>query len=166
MKLYELPKFDDSFTRTDTKKRARYGKIWTPDDYARLHELFEGGVSLEAMCDELQRPANGILTKLDLEGYIKRDPLTGAYHVLLSRPQETANTEKTMSTTKTIETKTLINGKDASEMSDRQIFTEIARLEQEILKLSSINHKPKKLVAAIAEMQSDIGKLVEFVDAR
>ena len=68
--------------------------------------------------------------------------------------------------TPTIETKTFIQGEDASNMTDAQIFNRIAKLEDEIDKLSKIKNQPKKLQALIQTKQDDINKLIEFVDAR
>ena len=65
-----------------------------------------------------------------------------------------------------IETKTFINGADASELSDNQIFQRIAKLEGEMDKLVGIRAKSVKKDAAIAALQSDIDALVAYVDAR
>lgn len=163
-------KFDDSFARRDHTMRARHGKPWTPLDYQGLHDLFMAGHSLQELCEALQRPADGVIAKLESRGYIRYCPISGSRFYLKTPGAQSTTQElpagKEEPMNKTIETKVLINGKDSVDVSDRQIFAEIARLEQEIAKLQSIKAKSVKLAAAIAEMQADIDKLVEFVDAR
>ena len=72
--------------------------------------------------------------------------------------------EDTMATI--IETKTFIDGIDASTVSDEQIFTRIAKIEAQIDTWNKIKTKPKKLEAKIAEAQQSINMLVAFVDGR
>lgn len=72
----------------------------------------------------------------------------------------------TMTTIATIESRTLINGQNAADMSDKEVFKVIAKLESEMRTLESVVTKPKKLVAAIAALQADIEAVVAYVDAR
>lgn len=65
-----------------------------------------------------------------------------------------------------IKTKTLIQGVDASQMTDTQIFTKIHELETQIAALNQIEAKPQKLLAAVAELRADIKNLVDYVDNR
>ena len=65
-----------------------------------------------------------------------------------------------------IETKTFINGIDASTLDDAAIFQRIAKLEQEIDKLRSIRAGSTKLVAAINKLEGGVADLVRYVDAR
>ena len=67
---------------------------------------------------------------------------------------------------KTIETLVLIQGQNAAELNDKQIFALIGKLENEAKRMGEITNKPKKLVAAIEQIQADIAKLVEYVDTR
>jgi hypothetical protein len=75
--------------------------------------------------------------------------------------------EQDMSTsTPAIETKTYIYGNLAANVSDDQIFGQVAGLEQQIEQLSKAQNKSKKLEAKIAALQADIAALNDFVDAR
>lgn len=120
-----------------------------------------------------------MLAKLSQRGYIQRDhsdPNPRAYRKLgqtwgmanRSNPPDQTNKEEDMTTNAApiIETVTRILGRDASTMTDDQIFQLIARQEGEIAMLSGIKAKSKKLEARIAEIQSGIEKLVEYVDSR
>ena len=60
----------------------------------------------------------------------------------------------------------LIFGKEASTVTDEEIFDHIARLENEVKKLDTIENKPKSLVAKIQSLKADINALVEFSDSR
>lgn len=61
----------------DRERWARYGRSWEDHEYAMLKQLFWGGKNLEQICIAMNRPPNGVLTKLrevrcvefDLSGY-------------------------------------------------------------------------------------------------
>lgn len=61
----------------DRERWARYGRPWEDHEYAMLKQLFWGGKNLEQICIAMNRPPNGVLTKLrevrcvefDLSGY-------------------------------------------------------------------------------------------------
>lgn len=65
-----------------------------------------------------------------------------------------------------IETKTYIKGADASTMTDSQIFSRIAGIEQEIDKLKAIRTPSEKLAKTIAELEADVTALAAYVDGR
>lgn len=65
-----------------------------------------------------------------------------------------------------IETKTFINGIDAAQLTDDQIFQRIANIEKKIDALTAIRAKSTKIQAAIASLEADVQSLVAFVDAR
>lgn len=67
---------------------------------------------------------------------------------------------------KAVETLTLVYGKDSRFVTDSELFAHIKRVEGEIKGLESICNKPKRLEQRIAELQSDIDKLVQVVDGR
>ena len=73
--------------------------------------------------------------------------------------------EEIMST-KTIENITFIKGNKAETLTDNEIFSEIAKLEAQKATLNKIENKPKKLEAAIVNLQDDIQALVDYVDGR
>lgn len=78
------------------------------------------------------------------------------------------NKEKQMAlnNTKLIETRTFINGVDASTLSDDQIFQVIAKVENDIKELENIENKPTKLIKKIEKAHKGIEKVLRYVDAR
>lgn len=188
--------FDTSYLERGNVRRERHGKPWESSEYARLSELYMRRASLQRMCEDLGRPAAGVIPKLEDLGCIARlsgnwrDPASKVWYCRMeqnpipaplgkqvsydlhspsnSNPNPDPQEEPTMSasTPKTIETRILIQGEDASQLSDGAIFTLIAKLEAQAEKLGAIKAKPKKLEAAIAEIQADIAKLCNYVDTR
>jgi len=74
--------------------------------------------------------------------------------------------ENTMNHITKIETVVRINNTDASEYSDDDIFSLIAKTEKDIEKLEAIKEKPKKLEVKIDKMKESIKELAKIVDAR
>lgn len=148
---------------------ANKGKPWTYEELDDLRRAYHRGLTLIELCKLLGRPPTGVTNKLcelNILGiergtylrYVKQQP---------KNKSETQVTEKEIvMSNANIETKVFIQGKDATEMTDAQIFSLIAKLEGEQDKLSQIKNKPKKLVAAIESLTTDIQKLVDYVDAR
>lgn len=172
-------RFHTDFATRDPGGWERHGLTWTDTDYRELSRLVTENANLSQMCKALARPPDGVLAKLSQRGYIRRDssdPNPRAYWKLgqtwgmanRSDALDQTNKEEDMTTNAApiIETVTRILGRDASTMTDDQIFQLIARQEGEIAMLSGIKAKSKKLEARIAEIQSGIEKLVEYVDSR
>lgn len=74
--------------------------------------------------------------------------------------------ETTTMSDKLIETRTFINGMDASKMDDDAIFRAIHDAEKMADKMGDIDNKPQTLINKIADLRKDIAALVNFVDAR
>lgn len=170
-----MKEFDSSFLGEDKEIRARHGKPWQPDEEGKLHKLFRTGANLVSMCAQMQRPASGVLTRLNRMGLIRQNPDDQNYYYVekptvnsedLAHPSYKSAAKEPTMTAPTIETRVLINGRDATDMTDTQIFNLIGELEGKIKKLEAIEAKPKKLMAAIVGMKEDIAKLVEYVDGR
>ena len=158
-------KFDTSFALTDNVKRACHGLPWTPDEYITLARLFVAGRDLEYISEEMQRPAAGVISKLQRGGYICYDYTDGCYRV--SNPTQPATTKKELTMSKPlIESKVFVNGIDATDMADAEIFRLIAKTEDEIAKLRAIKTASKKLSGAISKLEADVIKLAEYVDSR
>jgi hypothetical protein len=167
--------FDTSFGHNDNIIRARHGKIWTSVELHALKELYFMGSSLKEMAEKLQRPADGVISKLSYLRLVAFDVGTMKYYHV-GKPTSVQTTkeiydnlkeETTMSEkTPVIETKTFIAGADAATLSDGDIFRKIGQLEAQIETLNKIKAKPAKLLKVIADTQADIDKLVAFVDAR
>lgn len=162
-----MEKFDASFARYDGAIRDNHGKIWSQESLATLAALFHDGESLAGMCETLQRPADGTLKKLVQHRLLHHDPFTNTYTRCHTQPKTkpTQPEEPTM-THATIETKTFIEGIDAANMGDEQIFKKIASLENSIKVWGAIENKPKKLDAMIEQTKADIKALVVYVDGR
>lgn len=167
--------FDTSFALTDTVRRARHGRPWTDEEYGLLRKSFMQGHSLQQMCELLQRPAEGTLNKLRSEKLICFDSLLCCdYYVALPINHPTRLTHSTTELKKEeptmnknlIETKTFVNGVDATGMSDTEIFSLIAKTEAEIAKLEAIKTPSKKLAEAIGKLKTGVAELAEYVDNR
>ena len=150
------------------KNLENSGKKWEVEELAALRENYNLGLSLHDMCVRHKRPKSGVLNKL-CELRILRYSSANYSYIVVAKPKNVnkVETEKeTIMSNANIENKVFIQGKDATEMTDSQIFSLIAKLESEQDKLSQIKNKPKKLVAAIHALTLDIEMLVEYVDGR
>ena len=171
--------FDSSFESRDNVTRKRHGLPWLAAELSSLRELYQEGKSLQEMCEMLERPATGTLTKLVGVGCLRRETDTrsyrSTYYCRMPLAEDTAavneainqtiEKEPTM-TAKLIENKVYINGTDATGLSDKEIFVLIAKTEAEIDKMRAIKTPSKKLAAAIDKLQEDVVKLATYVDER
>ena len=173
--------FDSSFEGRDNVTRKRHGLPWLAAELSSLRELFQEGRSLQEMCEMLERPATGTLTKLVGVGCLTRETDTRNYRSIYyyrmplaeatAAVNETINQtetiqKETIMTAKLIENKVYINGTDATGLSDKEIFVLIAKTEAEIDKMKAIKTPSKKLAAAIDKLQEDVVKLATYVDER
>ena len=171
--------FDSSFEGRDNVTRKRHGLPWLTTELSSLRELYQEGKSLQEMCEILERPATGTLTKLVGVGCLRRETdarsYRSTYYCRMPLAEDTAavneainqtiEKEPTM-TAKLIENKVYINGTDATGLSDKEIFVLIAKTEAEIDKMKAIKTPSKKLAAAIDKLQEDVVKLATYVDER
>ena len=88
-------------------------------------------------------------------------PQGGGYISTETQPQQ----EKPMSIFKSVTTH-FVNGNDASNLSDDELFAQLARGEQQLDKLKAIKTPSKKLAAQIEDMQDQLTKLAEYIDSR
>ncbi len=162
-----MEQFNASFARRDRTQRENHGKTWTEEHKEDLRNMFHSGDTLQEICEQLQRPADGTLNKMVQLRLIHYDAVTNTYTRCHTQPKTkpTQPEEPTM-THATIETKTFIEGIDAANMSDEQIFKKIASLEISIKTWGAIENKPKKLDAMIEQTKADIKALVSYVDGR
>ena len=153
---------------SDGSRRTRRGQPWVPDEVRMLIGMFKGGRSLGWLAADLQRPANGIVAKLRSAGLVTCDisGRTVCYRRGPPAPEHIIKETDMPATTKNIEITVMIRGENAASKSDDQIFDLIAYLEGLIRSLDGVDHKPKKLLARIDALKSDISKLVEYVDSR
>ena len=173
--------FDSSFEGRDNVTRKRHGLPWLPIELSSLRELYQNGRSLQEMCERLERPATGTLTKLVGVGCLRRETDTisyrSIYYCRMPLAEDTAAVNETINQTETIqkertmtakliENKVYINGTDATGLSDKEIFVLIAKTEAEIDKMKAIKTPSKKLAAAIDKLQEDVVKLATYVDER
>ena len=173
--------FDSSFESRDNVTRKRHGLPWLPIELSSLRELYQNGRSLQEICERLERPATGTLTKLVGVGCLRRETDTRSYRSIyycrMPLAEDTAAVNETINQTETIqkepamtakliENKVYINGTDATGLSDKEIFVLIAKTEVEIDKMKAIKTPSKKLAAAIDKLQEDVVKLATYVDER
>lgn len=150
------------------KNLENSGKKWEAEELSALVENYNLGLSLHDICVRHKRPKSGVLNKL-CELRILRYSSANYNYIVVAKPKNVnkVETEKEiLMSNANIENKVFIQGKDATEMTDAQIFSLIAKLEGEQDKLSQIKNKPKNLVAAIHALTLDIEMLVEYVDGR
>ena len=178
--------FDHTFVYSDTTVRARHGKVWTPAETQSLRKELRLGATLKQICESLERPAVGVLTKAVSHSYLERDIEADKYYytdLTLSSPEhldKTAdadlespeyfinpiNEKGTEMSSIEIKHVTLINGVDITKLSDDQIFDTIAKLEQSIESLDRLKHRPKALERRIESLKTQIKTLVDFSDSR
>jgi hypothetical protein len=164
--MQEIQYFSTSVGRLTDLSNS--GKRWDSEELASLRHNYNLGLDLTEICTRHKRPKSGVLNKL-CELRILRYSSANYSYIVVAKPKNVnkVETEKeTIMSNANIETKVFIQGKDATEMTDAQIFSLIAKLESEQDKLSQIKNKPKKLVAAIHALTLDIEMLVEYVDGR
>jgi len=65
-----------------------------------------------------------------------------------------------------IETRTYIYNREASTVSDDEIFAHIQNINDEVKKLEAFDTKPKKLEQRIEKLKANRDKLVKYVDSR
>lgn len=164
--MQEIQYFSTSVGRLTDLSNS--GKRWDSEELAALRYNYNLGLDLTEICTRHKRPKSGVLNKLCELRLLRYDSSTYNY-IVVSKPKNQSQTEtekETIMSNANIENKVFIQGKDATEMTDAQIFSLIAKLEGEQDKLSQIKNKPKKLVAAIHALTLDIEMLVEYVDGR
>jgi hypothetical protein len=85
------------------------------------------------------------------------------------QPIEIIPEEPSMSSvdaTKAVQVVPFIYGRDATVVTDEEIYKHIRKLEDDIAHYKSLKNQPKKLKARLESMQADIDALVKFVDER
>lgn len=157
-----------------------HGRPWLTDELDNLKRWFLEGNTIEELITKSERSASGVIPKLKAAGLISDQCVNTRtwgydyYYAVdipcIEHPKQPKQPEpiepKTIMAEANIKTLILIQGVDAAQKSDDDIFKLIAKLEQEAASLNNISNKPKKLLAKIKEIEADIDKLVEFVDAR
>jgi len=146
--------------------------VW--DIPPQCHYLFENSMFEETHTKTLKEPDNGwwgtIPTKHDdhIDALRFTEQIFKPYPSKIDKLKFKLKLEKenTMNHITKIETVVRINNTDASEYSDDDIFSLIAKTEKDIEKLEAIKEKPKKLTAKIKAMQASITELVKIVDTR
>jgi hypothetical protein len=162
--------------KADTEARANHGQKWSEADLEKLLHWFDEGHCLQLLCYLLERPAAGVISKLQAAARVHYEQGTYSY-VYVTNPKsqsysfpkplkETTMNADNLPKAPTLEVKTFICGADAAQMSDEEIFTLIGKKETEIKRWELIVNKPAKLNAMIAAVTADVAKLVKYVDER
>lgn len=170
-----------------------HGKAWTEEHKSVLKEMFDDGKSCLSMSLRLGRRPDAVAAKLEdlrrlhrsldpsyggvyevSELHFKLRGLPNPYRVAQTdgdsvddpKPQPQPQPESTTMNAPAIETRTFIDGTDASSLSDEAIFLKIAKAEEQVAKYEKIVTKPKKLQAKIDAMKKAIQELADYVDSR
>lgn len=166
-------------TKLVDEPRKRHGLPWQAPELAKLKELYMQGTLLREICDLMERPKEGVLSKLVQLGLIRRvadgyryvyrrKVLPDAYKVNYPNretPNHTLQTQPKEPIMK-IETKVFINDQDASTMTDDQIFGEIRRAENRVHEMKAIKTPTKKLADNIIKLEKYAADLAKYVDSR
>ncbi len=161
-------------TYTEAVKPERYGLPWTDEELGKLKSLWiDSNLSFAAICKCMKRPETEIAAKLQHIGYICHNSnLCYNEYEVKYRPSplaEKAAKEPTINPFESkimFETKTFINEKDASQLSDQEIFKHIAAAEKNLEAFQGLKTKSKKKDAAIAKLKEDLAKMAEYLDNR
>ena len=156
---------------------ARHGRPWSQAELDDLECWLYQGKNLAEIVTLSQRSTGGVIPKLCSMRLINavsngtNSWVTDyAYRVDISdKPSEAQPEQPTIKEiimTKTIENIVLIQGTNAVDKTDDEIFGLISKLELQKASLSNIKNQPKKLLAKIEAIDTDIAKLVEYVDGR
>lgn len=162
-------------TYTEAVRPERYGLPWTQEELGKLKSLWiSSNWSFAAICKCMKRPETGVAAKLQHMGYIcHNSSLAYNEYEVKYRPStlqaEKAAKEPTINPFESkimFETKTFINEKDASQLSDQEIFKHIAAAEKNLEAFQGLKTKSKKKDAAIAKLKEDLAKMAEYLDNR
>lgn len=115
--------------------------------------------------DQPMKPFPALITRYSVQSI-----MTGIEMIIESindTPAYALKMEDNMTTTPhTITTQTNINGRDAAQYTDEQLYDMIRQHEAEIEKLNGIVHKPKSLTDKITALENGIKSLVAYMDER
>jgi len=150
LQLHYKTLYNRDFTRWDIPPQCRY--LFEPSTF-----------EVKSIHDDLLDASSFVIQKIDT---------TDIYKQVADRIKQTQNqifkpklkTEEIIMTK--IETVVRINNVDASNYTNDDIFSLIAKTEKDIEKLEAIKEKPTKLTAKIKAMQDSIKELVKIVDTR
>jgi hypothetical protein len=139
---------------------------WHAASEARLKVYVDAGKPVDEIAELFGRSRTAILSRMIFNNIIKRNELTGEYTYMNPEDCKIAKANPVAPVPALWETKCYINGRDASSMTDEEIFAAIAQAEARVGRYKDIIYKPEKLKKAILDLHDQIGKLVEFVDSR
>ena len=140
--MQEIQYFSTSVGRLTDLSNS--GKRWDSEELTALRYNYNLGLDLTEICTRHKRPKSGVLNKL-CELRILRYSSANYSYIVVAKPKNVNKVEtenEVIMSNANIENKVFIQGKDATEMTDAQIFSLIAKLESEQDKLSQIKNKP------------------------
>jgi len=157
----------DAWIQADPKptEARNHGAVWSPANYELLKRLWFDEEPIDSICQRLGRSRLSVVSKLQMLHLVTYNQQARQYDPLYLTDANHTTQENIMSAAN-IETKTFINGIDAAQLTDDQIFQRIANIEKKIDALTAIRAKSTKIQAAIASLEADVQSLVAFVDAR
>jgi hypothetical protein len=179
--------------RTLVCEAPRAGKIWEEQEKEDLYDMLCARMPLQEICVKLARTSLAICERGVLIGVLKKtveaDYVFVKPRIRLKSPDTiqvsnnevnqttfteneemnypTANVNTTsMPPQKAFETKVIIFGRDAANMTEQELINAIKQVEGEIARLKEVKTKSKKIAANIADLESQLASIVEVLDAR
>jgi hypothetical protein len=151
-----------SRVRVTEKQHMYYGAVGTITNiYTAVKETFE--VTLDV-------PLNADVDKIyycrEIFELIFEDSSVINPQPIEIIPEEPSMSLTSVDVTKAVQVVPFIYGRDATVVTDEEIYKHIRKLEDDIAHYKSLKNQPKKLKARLESMQADIDALVKFVDER
>lgn len=178
---------------TSVREAPRAGKFWSDREEEDLLHMLDARMPLQEICEKLGRTSLGVCERGVNLGVLKRtvesDFVFAKPQIRLKSPDtiQVSNNEVNQSTLmeneemsyptitatamsmppqKAFETKVIIFGRDAANMTEQELINAIKQVEGEIARLKEVKTKSKKIAANIADLESQLASIVEVLDAR
>jgi hypothetical protein len=158
---------------TNEATAYKHGTRWTDtDEEEELKRRFRLGTPIHDLCVHFGRRTGSIVSRLLQLRLISRD-VNGCYRYCIDSVELDESTTPTLQktkepamSTKLIESKSFVLGRDATEMADAEIFKLIAKTEAELASLKGIKTASVKLADHIARVETELTALAAYLDAR
>jgi hypothetical protein len=186
---YQGPTIGSTYTPAQpnpSRTYVRHGQLWTIAEHATLDNLWWQGCAFSRICETMERPPAGVLSKLVEHKLLNYDNVNHKYTVLRpptlttnmanadfasitnSITQLNKETNMNINGPVTLVTKIFIDatGTDVDTLTNPQIYDLIASQEAAIKKLEVIENKPKRLQKEIEARKAGIAALVAHLDKK
>lgn len=191
IKLEVFATYGEAYTLV--REGSRIGKNWGEQEKEDLHAMLDARMPLREICEKLGRSSLGICERGVNLGVLKK---TMESDFVFAKPQarqqpndtiQVSNNEVNQTTfteneemnyptnsitaaslppQKAFETKVIIFGRDAANLTEQELINAIKQVEGEIARLKEVKTKSKKIAANIADLEGQLNSIVEVLDAR